>query len=723
MARAREGRSDVGKIQVEAATLDVRDGESAPPLTAYAFGSSGKLLGRAELKSGAGTVPVAQTGEPDEIRLLVGPALDKTDDGELLSDLIRIRAAERMLRPDELDAKVALPVDRALWLCWWRFCTVRGTLLKRVVSGGVPIDLPVCNAEVEIYEVDPIWILVPRIPDWILERLRDVILVPRPPVPPWPPENGFTPPIPLPDPSPFLGVASLPAVQEANVAVAAEALHVADKAGEGAPRVFRFSGEEQTVVGREEAAVALQSVVESPVFQKAAAVGVSALRDAMVANPALVRPLLCFLWPPAVTTQLVATVTTDDCGHFRATFYRGCSSDVPDLYFKAYRLIGWWRFPIYQPTPIACYTWWDYVCGSEVTLVTTSPFAQTCPPCPPVIAPHHWVLAMAVGNTSLASLRGTSSSLSWNNGNVGLTSWDAPWGGYLRFRFEFDNTLRPDLNVRYYRVSWRKAGSGNPFVAMSDTQLRHYGHWVASVFVIDPYVLGPQTVGGSTNLFEIPPALPPVGQWVIADAVVDTSSAGLGASFVPPAEAGVYEIKLDLFDGNGVQVNATALGISYRIPSTTNLNGTIPTDDAAALGLVFGGSLVYRLHIDNNPCSGSIGAAQLGGQTADPNCGVLTYSSTAATLSLPFTASHPNGFATYSFQTLRGLVQVLADSGPVGPPPGSHTLTPTVASLLGPCTTAGFAEDLYVAATATDGWSRQSQYDAHPNPRPFVLKP
>jgi len=32
--------------------------------------------------------------------------------------------------------------------------------------------------------------------------------------------------------------------------------------------------------------------------------------------------------------------------------------------------------------------------------------------------------------------------------------------------------------------------------------------------------------------------------------------------------------------------------------------------------------------------------------------------------------------------------------------------------LLGPCPTAGFAVELYVAATMNNGWSRQSQYDA-----------
>jgi hypothetical protein len=39
------------------------------------------------------------------------------------------------------------------------------------------------------------------------------------------------------------------------------------------------------------------------------------------------------------------------------------------------------------------------------------------------------------------------------------------------------------------------------------------------------------------------------------------------------------------------------------------------------------------------------------------------------------------------------------------------------------CDTAGFAEDLYVAALATDGWSRLAGYDSAPPPRAFVLAP
>jgi hypothetical protein len=714
-------RPDKGgrQLRVSAEALDVGRDEEAPKLAAYAFGRSGRLLDRTELEPGQDAVlTLPEAAEPDEIRVLVGPVLQ--DDGpRLLANLVRIGAAEKLVRPADEVERIELPIDRGLWHCWLSFCTVRGTLVKRVTTGGIHLELPVCNAEVEVYEVDPLPILIARIPDHILERLREVVRRP----------------IPDPDPGPFLPIGHDPVPAPVAALFATTFAAPGTEAGElvqeqreeDGPRLFRFAGAEQQPVSREEVADALRAVTADPTLVRAAKIDTAAFRDALLAQPLLSRPLLCFLWPAAVTTQLVATAVTDDCGHFRAVFYRGCSSDVPDLYFKAYRRFGFWRIPIYAPTPIACHTWWNYACGSEVRLATTSPFAQACPPCPPVIAPDHWVLAMAVGNTSLASIRGTSAALAATTdaGNFGLTADGAPWGGYLHLRFEFDHNLRTDLNVRYYQVSWRKVGSGNPYVPLTDTQLRHYLHQVGSDFPIDPYVLGPQTVNGTPNLFEIPPALPPVGQWVIADAVVDTSSAGFAsASLAPPAGAGFYDFRLDLFDGNGVRVDATALGISYRVPATTDLTATIHTDDAASLGLVTaGGSLVYRLHIDNNPCTGSIGAAELGGDTAGSECGVLDYGSTAATLSLPFTASHPNGFADYSFNVFKGLVSVVGSGGPVGPPPGEHTLTPSAAELLGACTTAGFAEDLHVRARATNGWSRQLQYDSHPSPRPFVLTP
>ncbi len=61
---------------------------------------------------------------------------------------------------------------------------VRGNVVKKVVSGGITMDLPVCGATVEIYEVDPIYILIPKLPIEIIEHIRDFITKPPPPTPP-----------------------------------------------------------------------------------------------------------------------------------------------------------------------------------------------------------------------------------------------------------------------------------------------------------------------------------------------------------------------------------------------------------------------------------------------------------------------------------------------------------------------------------------------------------
>jgi hypothetical protein len=49
-------------------------------------------------------------------------------------------------------------------------------------------------------------------------------------------------------------------------------------------------------------------------------------------------------------------------------------------------------------------------------------------------------------------------------------------------------------------------------------------------------------------------------------------------------------------------------------------------------------------------------------------------------------------------------------------------MTATVGNLLDSCPTAGFAAEVYVAATITNGYNRQSQYDAEAL-MGFVLTP
>jgi hypothetical protein len=122
--------------------------------------------------------------------------------------------------------------------------------------------------------------------------------------------------------------------------------------------------------------------------------------------------------------------------------------------------------------------------------------------------------------------------------------------------------------------------------------------------------------------------------------------------------------------------------------------------------------------VDNNSCTATIATPTLLGHQADPDCGLLHYGvKDASPVTMPFTASHPNNFATFSFEVVKGVNQVTLPPLPlvnlaVTLAPGLSPVTETVSGLLGACTIAAFAEEVYVAATANNGWSRQSQYDA-----------
>lgn len=743
----RQESKKVVRLKVMANLLESKGAEKLPKGFAYAFSAGGRLLSREALDDkGTATLSFAASEGARSVRVMVGPKIEEKE--ALIPHLQRRGAEERLLRidPGHLTPAVEISVIPDIWRCWLLgLCFVRGTLLKRAVSGGVNIDLPVCNATVEVYEVDPIWIIIPRLPDHIIERIRDVIInppIPSPP-PPSPPPDGpigpFAPPLP---PGPWPELRSLAMVSPAG--------SVAGSLAEGQ-------------------ALQTSSAVAELQFL-ARTTNTVQFRQVLIDRAAIIRPILCLFFPPFVTTQLVATATTDECGHFQTFFFRGCNNpDTPDLYFKAkQRLFGFFNITIYAPTPIPCFTYWNYVCGTEVTLHTTHPLAVTCPRCPPVIAPNNWVLVMAVGNYPLSRIHGTSKQFYddglTNLANLGLTQEGEPFGRLLRLRLEFDNSLRGDLGVKYYRVSWRKGSAGN-FTHLNGECHRHYTHEVGGDLVIELYPLGPFTVGSEANLFEIPPDLPPTGQWSFPDLLEDLTNAKLPSHTLAPSmtvdtngnysgtdSSGEYQLKVDLFDaaGNLVNIEAPGMGIKYRVPKSTDLSGTIETEDAAAapLNLVVDDdgdgkkSFIMTLHVDNNVCFAGIAAPTIGGTAADPCCGVLHYQP-GDSVQMDWQVKHPHGFATYTFRVIRGVNTVLEQiDQPVGS--GSFSITRTVADLMStnlppgcdPCTVAGFSENLDLQAMMTDGWqhfhdsnfftsidtSRAFGYEPRPV-RAFVLAP
>ena len=674
-------------------------------ILAYAFSQGGKLIASAPLdaKGQASLKIPAPVQDSTEVRVLIGPGPEKETP---LDELLRRGAQGTRLRIDpkmesaEASFNILLPVLD----CWLRSaCVVRGTLLKRIATGGVSVDYPVCQSRVEIYEVDPLVIILPRIPDLIIDRIRELIIDP----------------VPGPDPGPEIPL------------------------GEVIPLSIRKADAGSAVV--------LKRVLENEQLRYLAQNANSTqFQKALIDNATLIRPLLCYFFPNFVTMQKVGEAWTDECGRFQTVFFNGCSNtDVPDLYFKAYqRLFGFFEVCIYEPTPIACHTYWDYVCGTNVTLYTTSPLAVTCSPCRPVIGPANWVLFTAIGNTSVKSIHGGGAP-GTSNANLGLLDGGAPWGGVLRPRLDFDNSLRESLGVKYYQLSWRKGTSGGwtPFHA---EVYRHYAHMIGSDLVIEPYKLGPNAmvVGGQTlQLFEIPPAVPPIGQWTVANAVLDTEngefdsvthSSGLSFDVSGAASgvdgSGLYQFKLELFDASGNLVNITTKGIVYIVPDSTSLSGVIHTVHADTViqpgggSLVQGNALVLTLHIDNNHCWAQVAPPTTPSGGADECCGVVPYSA-GATVSLPYTAYHPHGFASYNLWVYRSASQILHASGGVG----FYTLTETLNDMMTlnrpapcmlkpPCTLAAFSEHLEVYAMSTDGWGSYLGYNASAD-RAFALAP
>ena len=153
-----------------------------------------------------------------------------------------------------------------------------------------------------------------------------------------------------------------------------------------------------------------------------------------------------------------------------------------------------------------------------------------------------------------------------------------------------------------------------------------------------------------------------------------------------------------------------ALGTLTDSTNLSNALHTIVVEFINATGTLIETSNSVTIRVDNQQCVAALATPTLNGKAADPNCGLLHYTGvTAMPVNMPLTATQPAGFATYSFEVVKGVNEIIGVGGPV---PAASPVTSPASTLLGTCTIAAFGEYLYVAATANNGWSRQSQYDA-----------
>lgn len=682
-------------------------------LTAYLFDRDGALLARVR-PDADGAVAIGAEHAATADRLIIGPEL-AAPTVPLLTRLGGVEASAARLAA---SPATELRVHDALVLRWVA-CLVRGVLVKQVTVDGTTFDLPVPGARLEVYEVDPLRRLLTRLPPERFERLRDLLR--RPPIDP--------PPVEVPRPFP--------------------------------PRPEPVEAEASPAV---KLAMAVRAAQAEPALVAAAEVGSRvALEAALLRYEALLRPILCLLYPQ-VSMVKVAETTTDELGRFATTFVHDTRGDTrPDLYFRGYQTVGGVEVQIYGPRPIGCHTHWDYACGSELVLRTRDPRAVTGGRTPGVDGPPSWGVAfVGVGAASTAELGGVftaSGSELDPTTPVGRrfrgAGASAPWGGALGLRFEFAQALQA-LGAVYYRVTWRRAGSMveapllTPITHYYKTETTRPDGSKTLAWIGEPMGPVPATaaIGGLEGLCRIPyPSIAtakggvwdtPTGGGAIrahlTSASFDSVAHAPGGTSAPGSaydagadRAGRYELMVSLHKADGSELVLGAHGRTYVAARQEEVVGPVTIIETAAVGahLLEAGRLKITLDLDNNHCSAALAAPTVDGATAADCCGVLAAATGAATVALGYIAGQPHGNDTFTLSIARAARTLSVGASGTGAVTGS--LSRSASDLMTDqndcatvCKLAGFAEHLYVAATATDGWSRLSDRDAAAM-RAFVL--
>ncbi|QOJ23397.1 MAG: hypothetical protein HRU78_06780 [Gammaproteobacteria bacterium] len=728
--------------------------ETELTVVAYVFDQRGALIASAPVKKNQVQIEIKEDVQRPARLFFASPSpsLDASRDKSVtLDDMERIRAYEAMwsFDPKRSDYEL-LPIPEINWKWWlWCACRVRGTVVRPVVIAGEHHEMPVCHARVHVCEVDRLYLLIPRLPDDIIRRIRDELLelieipIPRPPEP---------------DPPPFRFDAAIRDISARNIAKM-QAVSVTQNASLLKP------GAKVTLNPQPLPPKAASMDIPFALKSGLTSASVTIIRQALLDHHVLIRPYLCYwpwLWPYFYRCDEVAVLDTDSQGRFDTTIWYLCAGDHPDLYFWVEYSIGGVWTTVYH-SPIRCNTYWDYVCGSEVTLRVTDPRVPWCGDPNPL--PGKQVAVMLIGNgVSMPEIQRASAAA-----DEGLTVAGEPFGGSLEPHVWFGDALISS-GITHYRWSYRRltladgvTASVGAWHAMDKDVVRHYAEILAdSTLAFKPYLLGPDPAFAGQNLFKIRPVSPPLNPGAVSsswapevDARENTASAFFLSYLLeggnPDTAAGKYELKLELFKSDGSLVNLSTEGVLLKVPTGAGPfgPGTVATElvahSPAQIGdmedrVIRDGSgkiVAFRLvlRIDNNRCEAEIYPVSVDGHTVD-GCGFTQYhDKTSSNAAVSFKARHPNNFATFSFTIARGSMGIVETAGgPVGSNPstvGGYARNPSsvfsknvpVADLLGDCSKAAFAENLHVDALATDGWSTLDYLDANATPVAFALEP
>jgi hypothetical protein len=732
--------------------------EKPIPLTAYVFDDKDKLLAQTSVSEGQFQLDL----DPEKARrarLFLVPSIPEGIERVTVSFLERSKAYKPMWNFEgEKRIYELLPIPKDLLKYWpWCKCRISGNVVRPVTtSEGATQDMPVCHARVHICEVDPIWLIIKRLPDDAIFRLgRQLLIEMNKPIPNLAEEHIPHPPEPDPgtkfqydlnvmDPSPQ------------NIAKMIR-LRPQPEPPDLLPRFDRamnLKAEPLQDIRSSSSNDSAVSPVSFETMSSLSSTSATIVRETLLANYKLLRHYIC-LWPwiwHILTCDEFAVVETDQHGRFDANIWYLCFGDHPDIYFWVEYCIGGTWTKVYKPY-IRCNTYWNYDCGSNVTIRITDPRVPWC--AGPDTMPGMQLAVMSIGNNiSLHQIQGQSAGAKEGLTTYTIEGADVPLGGSIEPHVWFGEDLIAH-GITHYRWSYRHLGSSSDWTAMDSPVIRHYGEILADgTLTFIPYPLGPDPSFPGQILFKMQPKNPPLGAGAISsswapmiDARENTATAFFLSHLLEGGDsleaAGKYELKLELFDKSGKRINLTDMGILLKVPTIDGPFGqqTVPTVAPAAehlieeAGKVTGFRLV--LHVDNNACHLNIDDVTVNSKASGP-CGFIQYAP-GSNAHISFLAMHPNNFAWFAFYVSRGNTGTVSQASAVGSvgavdvnmfirqATSVFSKDIPVSTLCGACDKAAFAETLHVHATATDGWNELDYLDA---PRPgeiwskaFALEP
>ena len=644
-------------------SLNIHEIEEKFDIYGYLFDKFGKLVSKKKV------IVKGNTGRVDfPVKKIGRYTLKIAGDVEQIRELEKLKPVTKSFYFTGETLHLHFDIPKIVWVCWLK--------LPYVIKGFVKKDgYPICIGEVDIYEVDYRFCFL-RIPEDVLDRLKKSIIdeivnprfpcgiipcpqpeIPKPPIPP----ERFVEPV-----QPYKNFLNLS-------------------------------------IGKN---LKLVDIVYSDTEN---------FRRLLIENIHNFKYYLCLPWiypiwfPYCYKMDKIATATLNSDGSFQVVVWMSiCEKDKPDLYFKVKQKINNTERVIYNPKPVPCFTYWNHPSGKEVYINVTYPEAIVCHPHPNPDVGDVYIMPLGIGWDGWHQI----SHAHLKTGHItdfvdtGLYNGEAPYGKELDIQMQFHEDLR-NKGVRYYRWSYRKGESGR-WKNINSKVVHRYLQLIGTDLFINTKVLGPFTVNGNPDLFEIPD---PDIDWVI----INRGDRRFAYWETEDLEDGVYQLRLEVFDQNGNKItDPSSKGFKFILPTGNEQNGVIPVDDNLK---VIDGSIILNIHINNRKTVADIKGIRFNGLPLN-QCQFVEYFSKNQILTITYTAKHPvhtpvDFLRSYVLTIRKGINGTLVKNVSANYSVENENLNIALSEILGNDDRCSYSIQLHTYPKTRNGYSTIREYEDH----------